>query len=255
MEKAKISVVIIAKNEEKKIARCIDSVKWADDIVVVDGFSTDRTCELARSLGANVVQRTFTGSFADDRNAGMENAKNDWVLTLDADEVVTGDFRTALEKMLRQGSGKTDVYKYKRVNFFLGKRMEHGGWTHYVPNLVRKGAVRFDGKVHEVPVYKGEVGTIDAVIEHHPFDSIAQFVERQNRYTDIASKDIMEKDGVLEDSRIKKELTLKPFKIFWKSYVKKQGYKDGLYGLVFAILFAFIHFLKWSKYWDLVKKT
>lgn len=246
----KISAVIIAKNEERKIARCLESLKGSSEVIVVDGFSTDRTVEIANAFGAKVVQRKFTGSFADERNAGMENTANDWVLHLDADEVVTKGFWDEVE---RKEEGEAVVYKFRRKNFFLGHSMDHGGFHHYIPNLVNKRFVKFEGDVHESPVYKGQEGIIDADIEHHPFDSISQFIDRQNRYTDIAAKDLFRKNGRMPDKDIKKEMVNRSLKLFWKSYIKKQGYKEGMYGLVFAILFAWINFLKWSKYWEMVK--
>ena len=132
--------------------------------------------------------------------------------------------------------------------------MDHGGFHHYIPNLVKKGHVRYEGVVHEVPVHSGPVGVIDADINHYPFDSVGQFVDRQNRYAGIAAKHLLKTDGVLSEKAIRAGMIGKSFKVFWKSYVKKQGYKEGVYGLVFAVLFAFINFLKWAQYWELVKK-
>lgn len=253
MEKIKLSVVIIAKNEEKKIARCLESVKWADEIVVVDGLSTDRTAGIAASFGAKVVPHEFTGTFADDRNIGLDSSRNDWVLQLDADEIVTASFKDKLGLLLAKETPGAAAYKFRRVNFFLGRRMDHGGFHHYIPNLVDRRRVRFAGSVHEVPVCEGGIEMLEADIEHHPFDSIAQFVNRQNRYSGLAAKEILDKRGVLFDREIRKGLIGKSVKIFWKSYVKKQGFREGMHGLVFAALFALINFLTWSKYWELVK--
>jgi glycosyltransferase involved in cell wall biosynthesis len=248
MEKIKVTVAVITKNEERNIARCLGSVQWADELIVVDAFSTDRTAEIARALGARVIERKFTGSFADDRNAANDAARNDWVLHIDADDVATDAFAKRLGEAL--GSGKdVSVYKFRRRNFFLGHSMDHGGFHHYIPNLVRK-AVRYEGLVHERPISTGNEGVIEADIEHYPFDSIKQFVDRQNRYTDIAARILLETEGVLDEKAVRKAMVGKSFKVFWKSYVKKQGYKEGVYGLVFAILFAFINFLKWAKYWE-----
>lgn len=252
MEKINVSVVIIAKNEEKKIGRCLESVAWSDDIIVVDGFSTDNTVKLSQSFGAKVIQHAFSGSFADERNLGMNDARNDWVLHLDSDEIVTEGFKNRLKEVIVLKNAIV-VYKFKRQNFFLGHSMEHGGFHHYIPNLVNKKFVKFEGNVHEVPVYKGGIGVIEEPIEHRPFDSIRQFMDRQNRYTDIAAEELLKSKGALIDPDIRKNLINRSFKIFWKSYIKKQGYKEGMYGLVFAILFSFINFLKWAKYWDLVK--
>lgn len=253
MEKIKVTVAVITKNEERNIARCLESAAWADDIVVVDGFSTDKTVDIAKSLGARVIEHKFSGSFADERNVGNENARHDWVLHIDADDVVTADFRKKIAGVLAGNEGAV-IYKFRRRNFFLGHSMDHGGFHHYIPNLVNRKHVRYEGDVHEVPVYKGAMGTIDADIDHYPFDSIDQFIQRQNRYARLAAKKMLEADGVLSERQIKKGLINRTFKVFWKSYVKKQGYKDGVYGLIFGILFAFINFLKWAKYWELVKK-
>lgn len=253
VEKINITVAIITKNEERHIAKCLEAIRWADDVVVVDGFSTDKTAEIARSMGARVIEHKFSGSFADERNTGNDNAKHDWVLHIDADDRVTDGFRDILSSTLAK---KEDVviYKFRRRNFFLGHSMDHGGFHHFIPNLVNKRFVAYAGDVHEMPVYKGVMGTINADINHYPFDSIDQFVTRQSRYAAIAAKKMLDTDGVMDDRQVKKGLINKTFKVFWKSYVKKQGYKDGIYGLVFGVLFAFINFLKWAKYWELVKK-
>jgi len=253
MDKIKITVAVITKNEEKNIAKCLKSVQWADDIVVVDGFSTDRTAEIAKSLGARVIQHKFTGSFADDRNEGNTNAKYDWVLHIDADDIVTDMFRQKLAETLARNEDVV-VYKFRRKNYFLNHAMDHGGFHHYIPNLVNRKFVKYEGVVHEMPVYKGDLGTLDADIEHYPFDSVGQFVDRQNRYAGLAARKMRETDGVLSEREIKSGLIGKSFKVFWKSYFKKQGYKEGMYGLVFAVLFAFINFLKWAKYWEMVKE-
>ena len=175
------------------------------------------------------------------------------VLHIDADDIVTDGFRDKLAASIAKKEDAV-IYKFRRRNFFLGHSMDHGGFHHYIPNLVNKNHVSYEGDVHEVPVYKGAMGIIDADINHYPFDSIDQFVQRQSRYAGIAAKKMLETDGVLDARQIKRGLINRSLKVFWKSYVKKQGYKDGIYGLVFGVLFAFINFLKWAKYWELVRK-
>lgn len=253
MGKIKISAVIIAKNEEKKIANCLKSITgWADEVIVVDGLSTDRTIEICNDFCARVISHKFTGAFADDRNLGNDTARNDWVLQLDADDVVTGDFKDKAEAAIEKDAGSDIVvYKFRRKNFFLGHPMDHGGFHHFIPNLINRKKVKYEGVVHEVPVYKGAMGTIDGDIEHYPFDNIGQFVNRQNRYTDIAAAELVKTEGILSEKAIRKNMIGKSLKMFWKSYVKKQGYKEGFYGLAFGILFAFINFLKWAKYREL----
>lgn len=254
MRRSKLAAAIIAKNEEKNIRACIESVKgWADEVIVVDGCSTDKTAVIARGLGAKVIEHAWEGNFAKERNIANQNSACDWVLHIDADDRVTDDFKKKADELL--GSDKTiDVYKFKRKSYFLGHFMEHGGWYHYVPNLVRRGRVNFEGDLHERPIYSGKLGTIEADIEHYPFDSITQFMERHNRYSSIQALRIFKENGVSKMPEVKKNLLRKSFKTFWKIYMKKKGRKEGPYGLIFAVLFAIMNFLVWAKYWELCVK-
>ena len=254
MKRSKITAAIIAKNEEKNIRACIESVKgWVDEVIVIDGCSTDKTAVIARGLGAKVIEHAWEGNFARERNIANENSTCDWVLHIDADDRVTDDFKKKTDQLL--DSDKTvDVYKFKRKSFFLGHFMEHGGWYHYVPNLVRRGKVNFEGDLHERPVYSGKLGTIEADIEHYPFDSIAQFMERHNRYSTIQALRIFKESGAAKMPEVRKNLLRKSFKTFWKIYMKKKGRKEGMYGLIFAVLFAIMNFLVWAKYWELCIK-
>jgi len=250
----KLSVVIIAKNEEDKIRNCLESVKWADEIVVVDGFSTDSTVDICRKYGARVVQHRFEGDFGEERNIGIDNSFGDWILQLDADEVVTEDFKNKVMKILR-GEGEATAYKFLRKNFFLGRFMRHGGWYHYSAHFFKKGFARYEGRVHHKLVADGEIAPLDAEIEHYPFDNIAQLITRQNRYTTIEAKELLELRGVIDEKEIRYNVKVKPVKLFWKFYIKKKGFKDGMHGFVFSVLFAWVHFLKWAKYWELVRKS
>ena len=254
MRRSKVTAAIIAKNEEKNIKGCIETVLgWADEVVVVDGCSTDKTAPIARSLGARVIEHAWEGNFAKERNIANENSRCDWVLHIDADDRVTDEFKKRVDEVL--DSDKTvDVYKFKRKSFFLDHFMEYGGWYHYVPNLVRRGRVRFEGDLHERPSYSGKLGTIEADIEHYPFDSISQFIERHNRYSTIQAARIFKENGAFRMSEVKKNLLGKSFKTFWKIYVKKKGRREGIHGLIFAMLFAFMNFMVWAKYWELCDK-
>ncbi|MBI4353632.1 MAG: glycosyltransferase family 2 protein [Candidatus Omnitrophica bacterium] len=249
-ERARLSVVILTKNEEARIARCLESVRWADDIIVVDGMSTDRTVEICRQFGARVIAHPFEGSFAVERNLGMERAVGEWVLQIDADDVVTPVFQAAVEQMLRNPTSHA-AFKFRRKSYLLGRFMRHGGWHHYLPNLVRRDAVRYEGLVHERPVMQGTIGQLDVDVEHHPCGDLTGFLARQNRYTSLAAQELLHTHGPLSDREARRLLVKKPFKTFWKSYVKKGGFREGMHGVVFAVFFAGVEFLKWAKYWEL----
>ncbi|MFH1790372.1 MAG: glycosyltransferase family 2 protein [Candidatus Omnitrophota bacterium] len=254
MRKSRITAAIITKNEERHIVSCIERIKgWADEVIIVDGFSGDRTAELAETMGARVIRHRFEGDFSKERNIGMENASGDWVLHLDADDRVTEAFKDACDGVIDDSDG-IDAYKFRRRNCFLGHFMEHGGFCHFIPNLVRRGRVVFEGALHERPVYEGGTGEINADIEHYPFDTIEQFVDRQNRYSTIEAKRMFAERGKGDLKIVRKNAAGRTFKIFWKIYVKKKGYRDGMYGLIFAALFAFTNFMVWTKYWELCVK-
>ncbi|MBI4341811.1 MAG: glycosyltransferase, partial [Candidatus Omnitrophica bacterium] len=251
-ERQRLSVAILTKNEEGRIARCLESVRWADELIVVDGLSTDRTVEIARRFGAQVISHAFEGSFAAERNLGLQHATGEWVLHLDADDVVTPEFRALVERLLA-GSPSHAAFKFRRKSYLLGRFMRFGGWYHYLPNLVRREAVRYEGAVHERPVVEGTIGRLDADVEHHPCEDLRAFLDRHNRYTTLAAGELLAAHGRLRDAKIRRRLLRKPWKTFWKTYVKKQGFREGLHGLVFSLFFAGVELIKWAKYWELTR--
>ena len=251
-ERQRLSVAILTKNEEARIARCLDSVRWADEIVVVDGLSTDRTVEICRQYGARVIPHAFEGSFAAERNLGLQHATGDWVLHIDADDVVSAEFRAMIERMLTVSQPHA-AFKFRRKSYLLGRFMRHGGWHHYLPNLVRRDAVRYEGNVHERPVVQGTIGQLDVDIEHHPCEDLRAFLDRHNRYTSLAAQELLAVHGRMEEPAIRHRLIRKPWKTFWKTYVKKQALREGLHGLVFSLFFAGVELMKWAKYWELTR--
>lgn len=253
MSKETLSLVIITKNEEDKIARCLESVKWADEIIVVDDLSTDRTVEICRRYGAKVISHKSNGNFDRQRNIGIDNATGEWILQMDADEIVSPELKQAIESILTRGSDCAG-YKFKRKNYFLGKPLLYGGWHHDFLRLFRKNAGRYVGaSVHELIEVKGKIDSINADMEHYLCQNISQLVERQNYYTSVEARRLLREHRFLSNREIKYHLTWKALKLFWKTYVKKRGFRDGIHGLIYCILDSYSHFLKWAKYWELVK--
>lgn len=255
MERARLSVVILTKNAEDCVRACLESVKWADEIVIVDGYSTDSTTEICGEYTDRIIKSEFKG-FAEERNLGIDNSTGGWILQLDADEVVTPGLKEAICRILAS-PGLYAGYKFRRKNYFLGHPMRYGGWYHYSAHFFKKGFARYEGLVHERLKLDGRQGTIEAEVEHRPFKSMAQFISRQNRYTDYEARDIVTAKGVLDKRTVIGNLYFKPVKLFWKLYIKKQGFREGKYGLIFSIMYSFVHLLKWAKYWELTygKKT
>ncbi|OGW75389.1 MAG: hypothetical protein A2Z72_02975 [Omnitrophica bacterium RBG_13_46_9] len=253
MPRAKISAVIITKNEERNIERCLRSLSWVDEIVIVDGYSTDRTVDIARSFGAKVISHKFEGDFGMERNIGNENTTGEWILALDADEVITQKACHKIEEILENGSAY-NAYNVPRLQYFLGKPLRHGGRYHSIVNFFKKGKARFDGKVHHLVLVDGGIGQFEEPIEHYPFNTISEFIQKHDRYTYYEAREMFEnfKAGKLKE--VKYNLTVKPLKLFFKTYFKKKGYKDGIIGLVFCILFSWSYFLRWAKYWELCQQ-
>lgn len=248
-----LTAVVLSCNSENKIKKCLDSlVGWADEIIVVDGESKDRTLEILKTYPVKVFSHQFLGSFAEERNFGVEKARSEWVLQLDSDEVVSDDFKKACDAQL-PGTGYA-AFKFKRQNTFLGHTFRYGGWYHWSQHLLKKGLAHYEGRVHEKMIVNGEVGELNADILHFPFDTIAEFVERQNRYTDLQAKDIIDTEKDITAKKIRYNLTIKPLKLIKKMYFDKKGRKEGVHGLLFAILFAWVHVLKWAKVWERTRR-
>ena len=252
MAREKLSVVVLTKNEEKYIAACLDTVTWADEIIVVDDNSTDRTAEIAGRYKAKVAARALGGDFSAQRNFGNERASSDWILQMDADERVTPDLKAAIEKILTEGSDKA-AFRFGRANNFCGKFMKYGGAdTHRPLRLFRRGKARFSGDtIHEKLAVDGSVGDLDAVIEHYHFPDINHYIETQNFYTELEAKAMAKAGPLIPKKKLKQEMSTGVLKLFFKLYIKKQGYKDGTLGLIFAVLSAWRRFLIYAKYWEL----
>lgn len=252
-DRGTLSAVILTKNAAVTLPACLESVRWVDQIVVVDGGSTDDTVRLAGEAGAAVVTDLRTDDFAGLRNVGTDHATGDWVLQLDADEVVTPEFRRALEGILSQ-TPPYAAFKFRRQNVFLGHRMRFGGWDHDSLHLFRRGSARYEGRVHEHLRVQGSIGQLRVGVVHSPFRSLEEFIDRQNRYTSLEALQITEANPRPSEKELHYQIQVKSAKLFWKLYVRKQGFREGAWGLVFCVLYAFVHLIKWAKVWEITSK-
>jgi glycosyltransferase involved in cell wall biosynthesis len=248
MTPPRVSAIIITKNEAARITPCLESLRWVDELIVVDDESTDDTRHLCEQFGARVLIRRSHGDFDQQRNAGIGAASGEWILQLDADEVIPASLRDEIRRVIDRPSAVG--YRIRRANYFLGHEMRHGGWTWNEVKLFRKEAARYIGhSVHETLHVDGPVGQLASPIRHYPFQSLTQCVERQNFYTSVEARLLRQSHPTLGTGRLRRQLLLRPLKLFWKSYVKKGGWREGMHGLVFAAFFAWVEFLKCAKYW------
>lgn len=247
----KISVTIITLNEEKNLSRCIQSVEGlADEIIVVDSGSKDQTCQIASSLGAQVVRRSWT-NYSDQKNFAASKASNNWILSLDADECLSSDLRRELLK-LKNMSPLAAAYEFPRKACYLGRWICHSGWyPDYKVRLYSYNKGRWVGNfVHESLSCNGPITRLKGNLLHYTCNSISDHVHGVDRYTTLAAQD-------LSEQRIKSsfiQIVCEPFISFWGTYILKFGFLDGSHGFLIAAFSAYYTFLKYSKLWDICRK-
>jgi glycosyltransferase involved in cell wall biosynthesis len=242
----KLSVTIITLNEAAHIGAAIDSVAWADEVLVVDSGSTDSTVEIARARGATVMHRDWSG-WVDQKNFAAQHASHDWILSLDADERVpaplAGEIREALS------SAPTSLgYRVPRVTFHLGKWIRT---TDFYPDdqtrLYDRRAGGWRGKyVHESVAIDGPVGRFRHDLEHYSFRDLVDHLDRVNRYTTLAARQMHEagrRAGLFD-------LLVHPAAAFLRNYILRRGVMDGTAGLIISIINAYSVFLKFAKLWE-----
>lgn len=239
-----LSVIIITKNEAQNIAACLESVRFADEVIVLDSGSTDGTQEIARNLGAQVHVTEDWPGFGQQKNRALDLATQPWVLSIDADERVTPELQQEILNILRAPG--LDAYNIARLSEFCGKPIRHSGWwPDYVLRLFRRGACRFnDAAVHErVEPGNCSIGQLNFWLLHFPFENLEMLVAKINRYSSEAAR-------VMAAKGKKSGVFCALGHCIWtfiRIYVLKQGFLDGRHGAVLAMAAAFGSFLRYSK--------
>lgn len=234
-----VGVVVIARDEERHIAACLQSATWADDLLVVlDDRTRDRTAELAQQHGARVVRRSFS-DFARFRNEALALATTDWVFFLDADEQITPELAAEIRATTtRSGPGLPNGYWVPRRNLMFGRHVRHAGWSpDFQLRLLKRNAARYDEDrpVHEIVVLDGAAGYLSSPLVHHNYDTLAEFCAKQRVYTRMEAVSL-HRQGVRARRRSVMGWGLREF---WRRYVTLQGYRDGLLGLVLSLLMGY----------------
>ena len=240
----KLSVTIITLNEEKKIRHALESVKWADEIIVVDSGSTDKTVEICEEYTDKVFHNAWPG-FVAQKNYATDMATHNWILSIDADERVTPELAREIKSVLSNPT--FDAYAVPRRVFYLGRWINHSGWyPDYKARLYNKKLCRWEGeKVHEELSVKGKTEYLSGDIHHLTFDNIAHHIKTMNSYTSLAA---MEEHGKSGPSIV--HLLIRPPSAFVKSFFLKKGFKDGMPGFIIAVAAACHVFYKYAKLWE-----
>jgi len=226
-----LSVIVITKNEEVAIGNCLSSIAWADEIIVVDSGSTDRTEMICRQYTDNFYTNDWPG-FGPQKNRALELATNEWVLSLDADEMISPELRLEIESVMNNPKLHS-AFAIPRRSSYCGKFMHHGGWwPDYVTRLFRKDSARFSNDlIHERIIVTGSLGRLKHPIIHDAFRDIEEVVETINRYSSIGAKMMHEREkrGTLSKA------IFHGFWSFFQTYVVRAGFLDGREGFMLAV--------------------
>ena len=248
-----VACVVITKNEEANIQDCLKSAQWADELIVVDAESCDKTVELARACMAKVTVRPWPG-FGLQKNFGMAQVSSDWILILDADERVTEELRREIKACLDGWTpGAPVAYRIPRRNFFYGAWVRGAGvYPDYQVRLFRRGIAQYnDVAVHENLIVDGEVGTLVGHLDHYTERRIRDHFKKFGLYTTLAAQEKAKRVRTVNWI----DLVFRPLVILVKTYVLKQGYGDGVNGLIVCVFASMYTFVKYAKLWDTTRQA
>ena len=244
-----ITAAVITRNEEHNIADCLASLVWADELLVLDSFSTDRTVAIALGYTDRVFQREFK-SFPTQRNAALELARGDWILFVDADERVPSELAAEIRDLLSEGRQQRSTdragYWIPRRNIILGKWMRHTGWyPDYQLRLLRRGGAYYDEsqEVHEVARLEGPAGYLKNPLIHYNYQRLGQFLAKQEFYATFAARTMLGQNLRPRPHNF----VLQPLREFWRRYITLEGYRDGGHGLLLSLLLAYYNFVAYRR--------
>ena len=249
----KISLVMITKNEEKNLAKSLDSVKdLVSEIVILDSGSTDSTIKIAEKYGAKIYSRKFD-DFCTQKNCAMSLAQNEWILHLDADEVLSSELKEEIkQKIVHNDATEYDGFYMTRVNFFLGRKMKHSGISSEARlRLAKKSLSEYvGGAVHERLEVRGKIGEFKNIFYHNSFPNLNNYFKKFDQYTSLDAQKRYDDNKNFYFT----DVVFRPPIGFIKSYILKLGFLDGMEGFIWAVLSSYYIFVKYVKFY-LLKKS
>lgn len=245
----KISVVISAYNEERKLPACLTSVSFADEIIIVDNQSTDKTSEIAKKFKAKIFSRPNNLMLNINKNFGFTKATGDWILNLDADERLSDELKQEIEKVTAEDESSLAGFQMPRRNIIFGKWIRHTGWyPDYQLRLFRRGKGKFaEEHVHEKIEVDGKIGTLEGDLVHENYDTIMQFMQKMCIvYAPNEAEQLLKNGYEFSYS----DAIRFPFREFIGRFFARGGYRDGFHGLMLSFLMAFYHFVVFANLWE-----
>lgn len=247
----KISAVLLTKNEEKRIERCLRSISWVDEIVVVDTGSTDRTVPLVRTFTDRISRGDIAQGFAHNRNLGNQRASHDWVLKIDPDEVVSDALREEILRVMGEDAG-VDGYLAATRAYFGDRWIRGCGW--YPMTQVRlfdKREAFWEGLVHERLVLRGKTGRLENDILHYSYDDLQHYFQKFNLYTSFEARALMEAGRRISPWNMPGAFLLRPLGLFLRSYLLQKGWRDGFHGFLVSACSSFYVLVKHMKLYEM----
>jgi len=242
----RVSVVVVTRNEEERIRACLEAVAWADELIVVDAESEDKTASIARELTDHVIVRPWPG-YAAQKNHGLDLARGAWILSIDTDEIVSPALRAEVERVVA-ADGPADGYAVPRRNIFWGRWVRHGGlYPDWQVRLFRRGRGRFSEQaVHESVQVDGDVRRLGGHLEHRSYRDVSDFLARADRYSTLAAEDVIARGGRVHAW----DFVVRPLGRFVGMYALERGFLDGWRGFLLAALYAYYVLIRCAKVWE-----
>lgn len=241
-----LSIIVLTRNEENSIVDCLESASFADELIVIDDLSTDRTIDIAKRFTKNVFSHSLNGNFAQQRNFALGKAHGKWVLFLDCDERITPLLKQEILKVIKNNNNA--FYSIKRVDYMWGKKILHGeGGAIKLVRLARKNSGKWHGKVHEVWRTQGRRVELENALIHLPHASVGEFIDDVDYYSSLRATELQEEH--VKSSFL--SVLCYPIAKFVLNYSLKKGYKDGTQGFLYALIMSFHSFLVRAKLYQL----
>lgn len=245
----KISTLILTYNSSSTLEKCLNSVLWTDEIVIIDSNSTDSTIEIAKKYNCKIYQ-IGRERYSDKKKFGLQKLENQWVLFLDSDEELSKELQEEIQELLKVKDLNPGGYEIERKVYFIGKWINYGGWSNdFQLRLFNKDFVEIsDNEVHEAFISKTKSLRLKNKIHHYTYGNIFEYIQRFNWYS---SMDVFEKLKKQKEIKVRHyNLILKPLSEFLRFYISKKGYKDGIHGFILSAFSAIHKFCTYAKIWE-----
>lgn len=244
-QKNDITVIILTKDEQDNIKRCIKSVYFSQEIIIIDDFSQDNTVKIAQKLGAKIYKHKLNNDYAKQRNFAIKKAKTEWILFIDADEYVTPQLAKSILKAVKL-SNYQGYYVY-RSDVFMDKSLNHGEWGgQWLLRLGKKNAGLWKRSIHEYWDIERDVCRLSGTLMHYPHETLKEFISSINDRSKIHADELKKEK---KDNLIGFRLLTFPLGKFMNNMVIRKGLSDGVHGFVFAVMLSFQSFISWSNLW------